>query len=214
MKKILPVLFFVFVCMLTICFLGRAAPSFGADVSENDGVYKAMPLNRSLFLRQSYNNCAPYSAMAVISILRKNSVDPEILAEQTAWRIQKNLTMPQGLLKLLHDYDIHTKEFTMFLYSDKEKINWLKNMCDNNTPVILLIREEDFLHYITLLGYDSHGFLFYDSMQKRRGENSEMTVTDRVEYEGNRYYSFEEAVAMWNKGNVGRFFKNWAVVCS
>lgn len=213
MKRILPVLFFILVCIATLVYLGRAIPSFRANVSENKGIYKAIPLNRSQFLRQTYNNCAPYSAMAVISILRKNIIDPEKLASEINWRMEKNLTFPQGLVNLLHNYDVETKEYAMSRYSNEEKINWLKNMADNNTPVVLLVKQHNILHFITLLGYDSHGFMFYDSMQERRGENSEMTKVDHPEYEGNRYYSAEEFLPMWNEGHVGIFFKNWAVVC-
>ena len=213
MKKILPFLFFILVCIITLIFLGRAVPSFRANVSANNGIYKAIPLNRSQFLHHTHNNCAPFSAMAVISILRKNIINPEKLASEINWRMEENMTFPQGLVNLLHNYDVETKEYVMSRYNDEQKINWLKNMADNDTPVIMLVKENNMLHFITMLGYDSHGFLFYDSMQARRGENSEMTKVDRPEYEGNRYYTFDEFMPMWNEGHVSIFFRNWAVVC-
>jgi len=55
--------------------------------------------------------------------------------------------------------------------------------------------------------------MVYDSSQKARDENPIMTIVDREEYAGNRYYTKDELMELWDKGGYVLFFKNWAVVC-
>ena len=199
--------------MIIILSFGRSIPSLNIDAKFNKYESRFIPVSNSIFFRQTLNNCAPYSAMAIISIVKNEINDPEKLANETKWRMQKNLTFPQGLIDLLHKYQIKTKEYVLYPYSDKEKINWLKNNINKGNPIILLIEVSHIKHYLTIVGYDEDGLCIYDSLQEKSKNNSRMTVIDKPEYSGNRYYKNEELLKMWNAGGFMIFFSNWAVVC-
>ena len=170
-------------------------------------------INKNLFYRQTINNCGPYSVMAVINILTDANEDPEKLSKEIKWRIYKNLTFPQGVIDLLKKYKISTEEKVLKSCTDVEKITWLKNNIENGTPIILLIRIHHVLHYVTVVGYNEKGFMLYDSMQAKLKENPRKTVIDKDCVTGNRFYTNEELIGLWNDGGYKIFFKNWAIVC-
>jgi hypothetical protein len=192
-------------------FFSRMIPSFGIDVKTNNNVKNYLEISNEIYYRQTLNNCAPYSVMGVINVLTGEIKDPEILAQETKWRIMKNLTFPQGIIDLLRKYKINTKEYSLNLYSNNKKIFWLKNQIDNGNPIVLLVKIKNIQHYFTVIGYDENGFMLYDSLQEKQIENT--MKTDREEYMGNRYYTNNELMGLWNDGGYKIFFRNWAVVC-
>jgi hypothetical protein len=185
----------------------------GIEITENNSQLHYLNMSAEIYYRQTLNNCAPYAVMGVLNILTEEIKDPEILAQETGWRIIKNLTFPQGLIGLLHKYEIGTREYSLKLYSNNEKIQWLKNQIDNETPVILLVKVKNIQHYFTVIGYDRNGFMLYDSLQEKENEDSRKTIIDKKEYAGNRYYKNDEIIELWNNGGYKIFFRNWAVVC-
>jgi hypothetical protein len=130
-------------CTVSILFL-RSIPSIGIEISENNNKINYLNLSNEVYYRQTVNNCAPYSVMGVINVLTGEIKDPKILAEETTWRILKNLTFPQGLIDLLHNYNVKTKEYSLKLYQDNEKAVWLKNQIDNGNPIIVLVKAKIF----------------------------------------------------------------------
>jgi hypothetical protein len=210
--KIIIVIFLIGLIFSTI-FL-RTVPSFRIKFNTNDKLINYLNISNEIYLRQTLNNCAPYAVMGVINILKNEIKDPEILAKETKWRINKNLTFPQGLINLLHKYNIKTKEYSLKMYSNENKIIWLKNQIDNGNPIILLVKIKNIQHYFTIIGYDENGFMLYDSLQEKQNENTRKTIIDSEEYMGNRYYTNNELINLWNNGGYKIFFKNWAIVCS
>ena len=210
--KILIAIFLVGLIFSIIFF--RTIPSFGIKFNENNNLMNYLNISDEIYLRQTLNNCAPYAVMGVINILKKEIKDPEILAKETKWRIIKNLTFPQGLINLLHKYNIKTKEYSLKIYSNNNKIIWLKNQIDNGNPIILLVKVKNKQHYFTVIGYDENGFMLYDSLQEKQNENIRKTIIDKEEYMGNRYYKNNELINLWNNGGYKIFFRNWAIVCS
>jgi hypothetical protein len=207
------IVIFLFGLIFNTIFL-RTIPSFGLKFNENDKLMNYLNISNEIYLRQTLNNCAPYAVMGVINILKNEIKDPEILAKETKWRIIKNLTFPQGLINLLHKYNIKTKEYSLKMYSNNNKIIWLKNQIDNGNPIILLVKIKNIQHYFTVIGYNENGFMLYDSLQEKQNENTRKTIIDNVEYMGNRYYKNNELIILWNNGGYKIFFKNWAIVCS
>ena len=199
--------------LFLFCF-GRAIPSF--VLKGNNLIYDSyyLKMDKNLFYRQTLNNCGPYSVMAVINILRDEKKDPEILAKQMKWRVHKNLTFPQGVINQLHDNGIKTKEYVLKWKSDQDKINWIKETVFQKKPIICLIKIHHVLHYVTILGYDKNGFMLYDSMQEKNSDNQRKTIIDKECKGGNRYYTYNEFMKLWNDGGYKLFFKNWAIVCS
>jgi hypothetical protein len=205
--------FLLFMFVFCIIFL-RSIPSLGIKFNENNNLMNYLKISDEIYYGQTLNNCAPYSVMGVINILTGEIKDPEMLAKKTKWRIIKNLTFPQGLIDLLHKNKIKTKEYSLKIYSSNEKIIWLKNQIDNENPIILLVKVKNIQHYFTVIGYDENGFMLYDSLQEKQNENTRKTIIDKEEYLGNRYYTDNEIINLWNNGGYKIFFKNWAVVCS
>jgi len=207
-----------FIILLIMFIIGiiflRSIPSFGVKFKENDKLMNYLNISNEIYFRQTLNNCAPYAVMGIINILTGEVKDPEILAKETKWRIIKNLTFPQGVLDLLHKYNIRTKEYSLKIYSNNKKIIWLKNQIDNGNPIILLVKVKNIQHYFTILGYDENGFMLYDSLQEKQNENTRKTIVDKEEYMGNRYYKDNEIINLWNNGGYKIFFRNWAIACS
>ena len=214
-KKRIRIVFPVFLTLITafLVFFLRVLPSRGLQFNEINNSINYLSMSKELFYMQSSANCAPYSVMAVVNVLKGIKVDPEKLARETRWRINKNMTFPQGLIDLLRTNKINTREYSLKTYTNKEKIIWLKNQIDSGNPVILLVKVKTIQHYLTIIGYDKHGFMMYDSSQKQRDENTGLTVVDKEGYAGNRYYTNLEVIQFWNNGGYTLFFKNWAVVC-
>jgi hypothetical protein len=52
------------------------------------------------------------------------------------------------------------------LLSKKRRIEWLKSRLHRDIPVIVIVGNDKYLHYISLLGYDSTSFFIYDSLIK------------------------------------------------
>jgi predicted double-glycine peptidase len=208
-------IFFVILFILLVfgvIFL-RSIPSFGVKINENNSLINYLKMSNEIYYRQTLNNCAPYAVMGVVNILTGEIKDPEMLAQETKWRIIKNLTFPQGLIDLLRKYNIRTKEYSMKIYSNNKKTIWLKNQIDNGSPIILLVKVKNIQHYFTVIGYDENGFMLYDSLQEKQNENTRKTIIDKEEYMGNRYYTNNEIINLWNSGGYKIFFRNWAVVC-
>ena len=214
-KKWIKIVSMVILLVLAVFFVffSRMIPSFGLNIIPDNNVINYLEISNEIYYRQTINNCGPYSVMGVINVLTGEKRDPELLVKETKWRIMKNLTFPQGIIDLLHKHKIKTKEYSLKLYSNDEKINWLKNQIDNGNPVILLVKVKNIQHYFTVIGYDENGLMLYDSLQEKQNENSMKTKIDRVEYMGNRYYTNDELTGLWNKGGYKIFFRNWAIVC-
>ena len=205
-------LLILFLVVFLLFFL-RPLPSLHLEFYETNYPINYLNMSDEIFFFQSLGNCAPYSVMGVINILRGEKVNPEALARETGWRMKGNLTFPQGLINLLRRYYVNISEYSLRSYTENEKIIWLKNKVDNGHPVILLVKVEAMQHYLTVIGYDEKGFMIYDSAQKRHDEYPGRTIVDKEDYAGNRYYTNSELMEIWNKGGFAVFFRNWAVVC-
>ena len=98
--------------------------------------------------------------------------------------------------------------------TDDEKILFLKNQLDNKKPVILLIRIDGYLHYVTVLGYNKRGFMLYESLMPRKEEETRLTTIDYYATQGNCYSLNSKIISLWNNASVGPFLNNYAIVCS
>jgi hypothetical protein len=201
----------IFIFLLS---LFRVFPSVGIEIKEINNKINYLNISKEIFYRQTFNDCAPYSAMAVINIIKGDIKDPSIIAKEMRWRSVRRLTLPQGLIDIMHKNNIRTEEYILKNYSNKEKIIWLKNQIDNGNPIILLVKFQRSQHYFTIIGYDEIGFMIYDSAQEKQEENPTKTIIDKEGYAGNRYYANNELMELWNSGGYFIFLKNWALVCN
>ncbi len=201
--------------IIIINSLGQFIPSLFVYINDEVLAKKSLKISKDIFYRQTYNNCAPYSVMAVINILKNEKADPELLAKETPFRIRKNLTYPLGVSKQLRKNKIKAKKYVLWHLSDKKKILWLKTQIDLGKPVILLIKLKcGVRHYFTVLGYDEKGFMIYDSYQAKSKRNPRKTIDDNINLAGNKYLKYEELLKLWNNAGYKIFFNNWAVSAS
>lgn len=213
-KKIYIPIFILFTITLILLLFGRAIPTQIKKLNSTEYSTNSLTISNDIYFRQTLNNCAPYSVMAVINILLNEKIDPEILATETPWRIYKNLTYPQGVIDQLKRNNIKVKEFTLSKLDYDTKKIWIKNQIDLGHPIILLIEIHHVKHYITIIGYNENGYMVYDSMQDKLKSNPRYTINENVSLQGNRFYTSAELNKLWNDGGYKIFFRNWAVVCS
>lgn len=217
MKKryivLISILSFIFLIALFFSFFGHVYPS-KVEIKECNNTTNALHVDPSLFIPQTYNNCGPYAATAAINILYGKLNDPETLAKETKYRIIKNLTLPQGVVKLLKDHNVKTKQYILKHKNEEEKVLFLKNQIDMGHPVILLLKIGEVLHYVTVLGYNEKGFMIFDSAMPKRTDNPALTIIDKECTEGNCFSSYWYLTRLWSDGGVGPFFNSYAIVCS
>lgn len=203
----------VSICAIGVALFGRVFPSILINTKTKTTVAHTLKMNSNIYFRQTYNNCGPYSVMAVLNITKGQIINPELLAQEIKWRIHKNLTFPQVVVNLLHKYSIHTSEYCLYNYDANEKVKWIKKNISNGYPVILLIKVHGIQHYVTVVGYDEYGIMLYDCFQDRDETNKKYTIIDKKCLSGNRYYLSDKLIKLWDMGGYKIFFKNWAIVC-
>jgi len=158
--------------------------------------------------RQSYNACGPYSAAAVIRIQTNKDVSSEQITQNTSWRF-RGYTLPVAVVSDLKKNGISVDEYIVAL-PDPDKLSWLRNKLGKSSPVIILGRKSNVLHYVTLVGYDQQSFDVYDSIETK-GEGN-MTVDKNGQAPGNATWTDENLLDMWNSGGVFGLYKNYAIV--
>ena len=69
MKKSKIVIIAIFIVVVFVVFFERMLPSVGINTTINTNEKRSITIAKEIFYRQTLNNCAPYSAMAVINIV-------------------------------------------------------------------------------------------------------------------------------------------------
>lgn len=215
-KKVISIfLVSIAVLLLATGFAGRALPSLGARFarSANAPAAASVPLPDECLKRQGWNQCAQYSAAAVIASISGTRPDPDELDRETPWRLPNRMTLPWGLVDLLRDRGIEVEEVVAYALDADAKTGLLRNAIDVGRPAILLGRAHGVLHYVTVFAYDRRGFSIYDSMAPRMSEDGGRTVDSNGEAPGNAYLTDSELLSLWDQGGVGPFFVSWAALC-
>ncbi len=156
---------------------------------------------------QSKNSCGPYSAAAVIRIVTKQNISSETTAKTTPWRY-RGYTLPFGIISDLEKYHVGAEERIVSL-SDSEKLSWLRDKISKGTPIILLIRKNRLLHYVTLLGYKEKTFDVYDSLETKGPDG--LTVDNNSSLPGNTTWTNDQLLSMWNQGGLFGLYRNYAI---
>jgi hypothetical protein len=172
----------------------------------------SLRLDPGIQLAQTYNNCGPYSARAVIAVLTGRVPDAERLAAETGWRVYRNLTLPQGVIGLLNANGIRTRPFSLSMLDERKKGESLKRIVSRGHPVILLVQVGKVQHYLTVLGYDGNRFFLYDSFRKRLPD-SRLTIDDNGWEPGNRTCPLEELLSLWARGGKLMFYRYYGIEC-
>lgn len=192
---------------LVVLFVYVYPPKAVLDSLES-GAEAQLPYLPAWNYRQSINACGPYSAAAVIRLAKGQNVSSEAIAEATSWRI-RGYTLPFGVASVLRDAGLEVSQYRVRL-TDAEKVAWLKARLSQGSPVILLVRKDGLLHYVTLVGYNETSFEVYDSLLPR-AENG-LTTDENGEAPGNSTWSNEDSLIRWNAGELFGLYQNYAIV--
>lgn len=163
-------------------------------------------------LRQTKNDCAPFNAAAVVRIIQNKDVSSEEFAKKIKWRLPNKYTIPIGLEQQLKDNGISIGIPNVSNLSDSEKIGYLTEQLSQGKPIIILGKQGNFQHYITLLGYNSSqdNFYIYDSAFEKGEEN--LTKDVNGEMPGNRNFTSDEIISFWKGGGMFGFYKWYLIV--
>lgn len=165
-------------------------------------------------VRQTKNACGVYAVSAAISSWNAKQMDPKNVARKIFWRLPSGYTLPWGIEDGLSHYGIANSAYSADHLSEKEKITFLQSWLAARTPIVLLGREHNLLHYVTLLGYEksSSTFFVYDSLLQKSETDPSHTVDLNGEEPGNTTWTSDQLLDFWNTGGVWGFYKNYAVV--
>ncbi|MBN1494976.1 C39 family peptidase [Candidatus Peregrinibacteria bacterium] len=163
---------------------------------------------------QTYNDCAPYNAAAVVRALTGTNVSSAEFARTISYRMEYNWTLPEGIIKQLNQNDISTLIPDLSAINDLEKIEYLRDRLLQKHPVILLVKKEDFQHYITIFGFDStkDEFYIYDSLMERL--EGGLTKDENSDMPGNKTLTTAELLKAWSGGELKGKYNWYAIVCS
>lgn len=158
--------------------------------------------DNNLNLLQTHNSCGSYSSMAFIYTQTGKLVDPEFINKNITGKMENNYTYPWGIVDYLYKHGISSRIYWHGLMPDSEKLKWIKTKIYNGAPVIVVTGTDTYLHYISILGYDTDNFYIYDSVN---------TTDDNGSISGNMTISQEELLEMWGKANYRKIPFNLAV---
>ena len=122
---------------------------------------------------QTGNTCGGHALMAFLYSFRGEKRNPYYLYEKIDEKDKIGYMYFWGLTRYMQRNGIKGKNYYMNLNSRSEKETWIKGRIAQKIPVILLIKNNKALHYITILGYSENEFYIYDSLQ-RQDQNAEM----------------------------------------
>ena len=166
--------------------------------------------------RQSLNNCGPYSITTAINLLTDSNLNPQDTVKSISWRLPNYFTHPWGLEEEARKNGLESAGVNASQLSDKEKIEFLKKQIAEERVVILYVKQpksgEYYRHFITLLGFSQDKFFIYDSLVPRDEGSPELTIDENGGELGNRSYSYDELLKIWNEGVLFGNFNNYALV--
>lgn len=164
--------------------------------------------------RQTLNNCGSYSTAAAIRALTGRDFSAEAVVTDMPWRVPNRLTFPWGPEQYLHRNNFQVETPSLNYIPDTERLSIVRERLSQAKPVIILIDNTGYQHYVTLLGFDIEADLFYvyDAVHIR-GENG-LTVDDNGLAPGNRSWSSAELSRHWDGGGVLGVYRWYAIVVS
>lgn len=163
---------------------------------------------------QSINDCGPFSVAAVVRALKQEPVSSKIFVDTMKWRLENDYTFPWGLEKQLKENGINIQTPNLGKLSDEDRIKYLREQLSLKRPIILLIEQDVYQHYITLLGYTlaTDEFYIYNSFYDQGKGN--LTVDNNNLLPGNMNMTSEDLLDSWSKGGMYGIYNWYALVNS
>jgi hypothetical protein len=213
--KVIAVLVLSVISLLSIIYLAPyIRPAAAASQNFSSSFSINYPTNWQH--RQTLNNCGSYSvAGAIRALYQTDSINSEEVVQNIPWRWPDKFTLPWGLEDQLKKHSAQTNFPNLHKRSNNQKLDYLKSELSQDHPVILLVNETNYEHYIVLLGYnETGGFHIYDPVNYRDSTNKNLTRDDNGEETGNRTLSSDELINIWSRGGILGVYEWYAVVVS
>jgi hypothetical protein len=183
-------------------FIYQSPPTVESATAQNSA---SIPYPPEYNYKQTINDCGPFNVAAVVRAITEKDVDSSKFADEIEWRLPNKYTLPWGLEKQLKENGITTETPNLSPLDNEKKIIYLKNSLYAQNPIILLGKQDNFQHYITLLGYENDNFHTYNPLYND-DENGESP--------GNRDLSTGELLEFWEGGGMYGVYKWYAIVSS
>jgi hypothetical protein len=152
------------ILLLTICILWYLSFKIPTNSGKSEVLLHDYSLkwSSSLNKKQSYNSCASYSSMAFLYVVSDTVFDPEFINSNITGKMKNNYTLPWGVTSFLKKQGIKAKINWFGLFDNNSRTRWIKRRIEKGVPVILIVGNKNYLHYITVLGYSESCFYIYD----------------------------------------------------
>jgi len=118
--------------------------------------------NNELNLKQKGNTCGAHATMALLYLYGKGKKDPYQIYESFK-KINNGYVLPFEVVKYLGNNGIRTTIKLFWLFNNDQKKKWIKSEIEKGKPVIIIVGSKNYLHYITVIGYNEEVFSVYDS---------------------------------------------------
>jgi hypothetical protein len=206
MKKLLLILLsgIIAIVFLTVCILYFLTVRIPYNFRQTESSLSEYSLkwDSTLNKKQSRNSCGSYSSMAFLYEVADSVYDPEYINSNMPSKMKNNYTFPWGVTTFMKRQGVKTRIYWFGLFNDEYRIRWIKNNIEKGVPVILIVGNKRYLHYITILGYSGNNFYIYDS-NLASDENGDLA--------GNTSKSIEELFTWWKAAWFKFFNINLAI---
>lgn len=155
--------------LAAVAGLGAVKAGLGVEMAFPAGVGTAvrsreLPWNPRLNRVQSGNTCGAHSLMAYLFIRRGAIHDPYEIYDGLGSKLANGYVYPWGLTGYLSKEGLPTRIYCFWTLSDARKEEWLRRRITEGKPVILVVGDRRYLHYVTALGFSERGYDLYDSL--------------------------------------------------
>ncbi len=113
---------------------------------------------------QTGNTCGAHSVMAVMFSLNGIIENPYTIYDSIGEKLGNGYIYPWGLTQYLKKVNIQSRIYYLGFLSFNNRDKWIKQKINNKQPVIIIVGNRKYLHYITLLGYNDNKYYIYDSL--------------------------------------------------
>jgi len=194
--------------------LGQQAEALEENQKTSVINFNLIPYPSNYNFAQTYNDCGPFNTAAVVRALTGENVSSADFAKTITHRIKYKWTLPEGLTEQLNLYGVTTETPDLSELSEYEKASYLREQIALQHPVILLIKKENFQHYITLFGFDTakDEFYIYDSLMAR--DKDGLTKDENGDLPGNKTITTDKLLKSWSGGGMLGKYTWFAIVSS
>jgi hypothetical protein len=168
MKKIV-ISIGIIVLVITVIILVLAV-IFGLKIptipNSEHSTEKHLSWDSSRNITQTGNTCSAHATMAYLYVQTKQKLDPNTIYSTMPYKMKNGYVYPWSINSITKSNGSETSIYFLGNSNDDKRTNWICSSIEKGNPVILVVGNEKYLHYITVLGYRNDIYNIYDSNSK------------------------------------------------